>query len=362
MMGKLGCILWLVLLARPLQAEDPLERAWRLELKGDYMGAVRWYLRAYEEAPGRQALYGLVRNGFRTGQYEVLVPVLEGYFRAHPEDGDVGLRLGEALYRMGRVDEAIEVWGRLVRTFLGTSVGRKALVRTAEVLSEHGDYGKLIYLLRSLKPFPWGTPEGARAGLLLGEAYVRMDSLRAAEKVYRRLVREAPSYADSARFMLGEVCLWEGKVEEAEKAWEVVAGNPSSPLADDAVGRLLRLEEGPEGALRAFALGLLRLRQGRPEEALEALGSPELSGSSLEDEAELLRAGIHLEMGDTSLAVSELEDLAGSGGYLAPEAAYMLGEVLGAGAYEDFLRRYPDDVRAEEARRKLRELLGREDG
>ena len=325
------------------------------------MGAVRWYLQAYEEAPGRQALYGLIRNGFRTGQYEVLVPVLEGYFRAHPEDEDVRFRLGEALYRMGRVDKALEVWGRLVRAVLGTSAGRKALVRTAEVLSKHGDYGKLICLLRSLKPFPWSTPEGAKAAFLLGEAYVRMDSLEAAEEVYRRLVREASSYADSARFLLGEVCLWEGKVEEAEKAWEVVARNPSSPLADDAVGRLLKLEEGLEGALKAFALGLLRLRQGRPEEALASLSSPELSGSPLWGEALLLMGEAYLQVGDTLKAISQLRSLASSRNPLAPEALFQLGGMLqgeaAAEIYKEFLERYPDDVRTDEVRRKLQELL-----
>jgi len=354
-------IIWLAFVAQPIRAEDPLEQAWRLELEGKYEEAARWYLRAYEETPGRQALYGLIRNGFRTGQYDVLVPVLEEYLQTHPEDGDVELRLGEALYRIGQVEKAVKVWGRLVRTALGTPAGRKALVRTAEVLSERRDYGKLISLLRASEPFPWRSPEGAKAAFLLGEAYVHMDSLKAAEDVYRRLIRRAPAYADSARFMLGEVCFWNGEIDEAKKAWQEVARNPSSPLADDAVRRLLWLEEGSQEALKAFALGTLRLRQGRLKEAIVSLSSPELSGSSLWGEAVLFIGEIHLQVGDTLKAISELKPLAFSQNPLAPEALFRLGEILqreeAAKVYEDFLERYPDDVRVEEVRRRLRELI-----
>lgn len=362
MTKTLACVIFEVmigaylLLIATVEATGPLDRAWRLELEGNYREAVRWYLRAYEEVPERRALYGLVRTCLRTGRYDVLVPVLKGHLRTHPQDSDVGLWLGEALYRTGDTTGALGVWEKLV----GTPSEGKALVRAAEVLSEGGKYRKIISLVRP-RLTSCRTPEGARLALILGHAYVRTDSLKEAEAVYRKLAEEAPTYADSANFLLGEVLFWEGKVEEARRAWEKVAGNPSASLADEAVGCLLRLDEGSKDALRAFALGMLRLEQGRMEDALAELNAPELSGSSLRDEAALLKAKIYLEQGDTLKATSELKSLAFSGRMLAPEAMFKLGEILkgeeAVKVYEEFLRMYPEDVRAQEVRRRLREML-----
>ncbi|HIE03986.1 MAG TPA: tetratricopeptide repeat protein [Candidatus Latescibacteria bacterium] len=352
---------YLLYLVATAGAAGPLDRAWKFELEGNYREAVRWYLRAYEEVPERRAIYGLVRTCFRTGKYDVLVPILKGYLLTHPQDSEVGLWLGEALYRTGDTTGALGAWEKLI----GTPSEGRALVRAAEILFEGGKYGKLISLVRP-RFTSCRAPEGARLALILGDAYVRTDSLKEAEAIYRKIAEEAPTYADSANFLLGKVLFWEGKVEEARRAWEKVAGNPSAPLADEAIGCLLRLDEGPEDALRAFALGMLRLEQGRMDDALAELNAPELSSSSLYDEAVLFKAKIYLKQGDTLKATSELRSLAFSRRRLAPEAMFKLGEILkgeeAVEAYEEFLRRYPDDVRVQEVRRRLREMLNGREG
>gem|GEM_PF-1598012 len=71
---------------------------------------------------------------------------------AHPRDPDARIALGEQLYQMNRVDEAIREWGFLPKLIRPSHLG---WARYAEVLSEHGGGAQaLVPLAKALEAAP----------------------------------------------------------------------------------------------------------------------------------------------------------------------------------------------------------------
>ena len=261
-------------------------------------------------------LYERGRNLFRTLQYDKAV----GDFRAaldadpsHPQKADILLRIGIALFNMGKRPEAASTLERLIKAKLPDC-------RCAEALNWLGkSYSRLglrdeavetyLKLVRMYPESDWADD----ALYLTGNVYRDANDMKKALKYYRRLAEEYPdsSLADSAIWWQGWAYYTAGEFPKAVQALqELVSRYPRSFLVNQALywqGRAVERMGGREKALRYY-----RRIVGRGPytyygyRAVERLGSSDLTAATAADSQQVSEVVPE----DSDLLPEEVPDLA----------------------------------------------------
>lgn len=197
-------------------------------------------------ATHRENHWALAQSHLDAGRPDLAVPVLEPLCLAHPERGDFGLALADALRRIGLSGAANELVKAVcdakpsdpaARYLLGISALDSGLTNEA---AEH--------FAAALERYPDRPDLHAR----IGKAFTRMGDYDEADRCFRQALDLDPSHL-SAWTGLTWTALRRGNWETAEtSALEAVALDFSAPWPH-------------------ALLGWARLGQGKPEEAIEAL-------------------------------------------------------------------------------------------
>ncbi len=228
------------------EARD-LARAEQLYDDGDKPAAALIFAR-YRSLDAR---VGLALAGWPDGTLDRLEQLAAGA----PRSGIVRLNLGFALFWSGRPEEAVEAW-RATRRIAPDSL---AAVRADDLLYPQFARGQPIFLP--------GRPRGeAGRHLLAGVRFQRLGRQLSARREFDDAVRLAPDdpeplvaaavarfdkanpSAAFARFHLGLLLLWMGRVDDArsqlERARAVDADDPLAREADRFLERLESIENG----------------------------------------------------------------------------------------------------------------------
>ena len=283
------------------------------------------------------------------------------------------LKQAEMREVLGDGEGAIDLYTRLAAGHPRRGEAAEALLRTARLQAAgHGTASEAMRTLSVLEERAVTPDLRRRWRALRAECHVLLDDLPSARRELRRLAALEGGGAEAA-WHLGLVAFYQADFEGAEALLDsMVTASPSHPLANDALGLLLLIEEfgsGPE-ALAVLARARLRQRQQRLEEAgrewewLLAEAPP-----GLRQAARLERAR-ELEAGDPVRALAlyaEAEDAAEPRSRTAVSASLGRARVLqGLGEagealklYEQTLLAAPEDSRAPEVRRRIEELRRR---
>ncbi len=328
--------------ARAGNVQDALIRATRMEAAGDLDGALKLYRRLCARYPRRTDI--LLRQESllsRMGHYEEAVALLKWRLSKAPADITARLRIAEALYTLGRHEEAFENWDHICRGVVRSA--QYALV--ADRYRKHNLYDRAADTYR----------KGRRAldkPLLFARELAELAELRArypeAVEEYLRFLQIKPQYVSLVTSRLREF-----------------AGEGGSQ--DTILSRLAReARERPDNGIGAQLLTDYALSAARPEFVLQVL---------TEDKRET-RWHVELLLRIASHALKH-------GAYPAAESAY--GAVLGRSRvpdhvprsllglarskqglgraddareqYRDLIRRYPRRPEADEGRYRLGVLL-----
>ncbi len=222
--------------------------------------------------------------------------VAEQLVRSHPRDPEARVALGEQLYQMRRVDEALKQWvmlGKLVRP------RHRGLTRHAGVLSEHGRTHEAVAVLNGALRMAPEEPEYHRLMAVLKEQQLRPDQALGHWQEVRRLATSPKQRVlrDEARTRVVEI-LVNGvrlknrgrrlKIEVNRAERELDAGDPLAEALEagrflaelhtrqerygSAVAvheRMLRLAPEDAGVLKGVAAAQRRAH--RPRDAMKSL-------------------------------------------------------------------------------------------
>lgn len=275
-----------------------------------------------EEAPLKDPkemapLLALRERGFAhmgKGEYEHAEAAFREALQVDPTNVFIQNQLGLSLSHMGRTREAMEVWGKALRTSPGYL---DVLVNVAAVYLSSGKADSALWaydqILRVNPRFLGALMGKARALLLAGRYDMALAALEA-------ISRERPS--DPALHFLLATCYRQ-------------TGDPARSLAE--LEEALRIEPGMKKAKREQALVLIDL--GNPEKAVEILSGMRDEGNSTP--TLLVDLGFALEKsGRTEEALASYARAVSLAPQL-PQPHYSLGRLLaGLGRTEEARKEY----------------------
>lgn len=105
---------------------------------------------------------------------------------------------GAALYRLGRVDEAVDVLGDLAGADTAPTLSGSARALLAETLAAKGESERAITLLEELADDPESAFPPDQALLRLGRVYRSVGNEAEARRVWERIGRDYPQSAGAA--------------------------------------------------------------------------------------------------------------------------------------------------------------------
>lgn len=317
---------------------------------GELALALQVYGELLQRRPAREirlkALYGYVQTAetiLRQGRQIIPWQQVRREYEELVRQADT-LALGaEVLFSLGRfladvAQDAVaaeESFQRLVRQFPETHWAGHALVELAKLSLRRGDLGQAEQFVQ-------------RAA--------QMDSL-------------APEAAQWARFWQAEIEFFRGNLDSARAGYAAIALQTASPAANDALERLVLLENIADSErLRQFAAAELLFFQRQWERAQrEFLRIAEQTGDEQVVQLSLLRAAkAALAREDLTTAqqlltrlLAEHEDV-----LYGDRALLLLGEALerqgrraeALAVYQQFFLRFPNSIYQEEVRRRIQRL------
>ena len=281
------------------------------------------------------------------------------------------LQLADVHQRLGEYAAATEAYSRLAAEYPGRREAEEALFELGRLQLEvqRDAESATVSLTAALDSSPRG-PWAAPALTLLAECALAQGDLDRSDAYLTQLLRTDPKAFTVVRYRRAELSYFRADFAAAvAQLSELLAADAGHELGNDALHLTLLIESasGAEPALSSFALSQLRLRQGRPEEAVEHWkfiaehASPDLRQRSI-----LSQAGFHLDRGDGGRALSLYEELVRMfpKGDHAIEAHVRRARLYEAGgqartalkAYETALLAFPDHVRASEIRLQVDRL------
>lgn len=319
-----------------------IEQARSLERLRQYDRAAVLFERVLRDHPdNRSALNGALRLYFRLEAFDKAIPLLETHIAKSPDDSRLRGRLAEALFGVGRDDEAEEQIRALLERF---PQSESAVSQIANLHLDRQEYDRAVqtYLdgrKRLDKP-------GAFA-LGLASVYTSAFDIPGAVREYTRWLTQQPA---QSRIVNDRIDLLAaiGSRELVEQALRSAAAeHRDSKDAQDLIGSFF-------------------LRSGKPEEALAAYREADRldgdSGRYLVRYADwALREGHHPD------AIGTYRELIGAKGSEALRAEAYTGLALAyrqhggmdeaAETYRQIIAQYPDTVFRDEAMANLADLL-----
>jgi tetratricopeptide (TPR) repeat protein len=340
---------------------------------GDHEQAGDHYFRLAEEAPGQFAsLLAFGKRCQTDGRHAVAIEVfrriVSDFASARVVPGAL-TEIGRSQQELGRWDDALATYGRLMKEYPETDYALAARLETGRVLREgKRDPAAAETVFRDLirrGAGPWGEAEPQ---MQVAECAVWRGELEAARGIYRAV--RARDFSDGTReralYEEGRAAFYEGRTAEADSLFKQVPQQfPKGLNVNDALelSILVNTNKGDEEALAGYAAALLDLRR---RDAAAAVGRLEAlvaanRGDAIEDDALLLLGRAHRDGGDPDRALAALQLAVGQAQVadLAAAARLLRAEILGAekndraaalAEYEELLVSYPETLSADRAR------------
>jgi tetratricopeptide (TPR) repeat protein len=304
---------------------------------------------------------------FRRGDAGGAARELEAALRVDPLNERASLWLARAYAALGRPDEALRVYDRLIQS-AGPSVGRRidpiVFLAATDLGIAQRQIGAATARLTRVPEALKRTPEVLVARGALAEA---QGQAAAAEREYRAALATAPEDAEAVQRLV-DLLLRGARISEASDLTSRLArAYPSSPLhlslageaalaekryadAERFLGAALALT--PDAASVRLELARVRLLAGRPTEALDAL-----AGLTRSHEVEMLRGAALAARGDWPGAIESFERALAAGDP-APDLLNALGHAqLRAGRAADAVRSLERSLKLKPDQPQTRELL-----
>ncbi|HZI19774.1 MAG TPA: tetratricopeptide repeat protein [Pyrinomonadaceae bacterium] len=299
---------------------------------------------------GEQSVESLVEAGDRladAGRWEEAVKVYRLATEVEPKSAEARLRLAEALMSAGRWDEALDSYRRAVALDGRNPEAHYALGRAFNDMGQHGDAFKPLVRAVQL------DPSFAEAHHGIGWAYLRTDQYDKSLPFLRGALRLKPDYDEAlyalalAHYRLGQ------RAAADEQRRQLAAVSPSLLKELDAeVARLVRdAAPAPGGQPAAVAD-----RRAQPSPSARAADAPGAAAAKSRRSASRRRGA---DPSAASQAVSQPVSQPASQPARAPESAAFeltfwetIKDSTDPEDFRDYLRRYPDGVFADLARRR----------
>ncbi len=290
--------------------------------------------------------------------------------------------LARAYQEAGSMDQAAGTYRTVIAQYPETRFREEATVRLAGLyLAHYQDARQALEMYRSLLDHAPATEFRGQAMFGIAESFVVLGSLEDALAQYNRILEPGAGFREDetqarARFHLGELALFQGRLDEAlERFHESADRYPDSPYANDALEWTILIGEGRQGGDPSFAnyiQSVLMRRQFRDREALEACKRyVEENTESLIVDTVILDIGMILDRtGKPYQAVAALRDLierhpdsrrvVTARWRIAEIFERKIGDIPQAlTEYETLLASHPNHFNNDAARRKIRELTER---
>jgi tetratricopeptide (TPR) repeat protein len=165
------------------------------------------------------------------------------------EDPEAWYLRGEALYGLGRADEAQQEHDRALRTLGKAPEGRLERLWLARIYARRGDLSRSGAIYREMTP-PLDKPADEEVALNHAEAYVLNKDWEGAEQILREFLRREPQH-QRAREMLAWALESQGDVDGEVEERERLAGWTGA-VHWVHYGRALERRRDYEGALKAY--------------------------------------------------------------------------------------------------------------
>jgi tetratricopeptide (TPR) repeat protein len=249
-----------------------------LQMKGEHNSAVASFRRAVELVPGQYDAHSNLAKALSSeGKFEEAIAnflkALESPALAN--ESDTSIALGNAVYNLGRLEEAEAAYRRAIKLDPGQQQAQSNLGVT---LARQGKLEEAIaHFLKALES-PALANESSTS-IALGNAFYSLGRLEEAEAAYRRAIKLDPGQQD-AQSNLGVTLARQGKLEEAIYHFRLaIAASPDFAAAHNNLGDGLRAQGKVEEAIEAYE-GALRADPGfapaaqNIENARKALSPP----------------------------------------------------------------------------------------
>jgi tetratricopeptide (TPR) repeat protein len=340
-------------------------------------GQVAASLAGFEKLAGVYSDGGMLLTNYATelaerGDAENAARFYETSLRLFPMSGDSALRyvaLGKQYVRLRRWDDAV------TRFLQATSVDpQRRQIRDVDLLiAETMLRGKrrpadAAAHLNAVQDLPGLAARRGDVRLLLAEAALALGNYDEAAKQLDAFPSGDADEDARALFLRAEAEFFQGNYHAAaEKYREVVAVDPSSTVATDALGRISLLRDGGSSdSLTAYVAALQERLRGNLTGATTALRAliGAASTTPIADYARMTLADVALESNDAESALVALNVVAEGRGSLAGDALMRIatirrerGETQAAmDAYEQLLEQFPRGAYSVEARENLKAL------
>lgn len=287
--------------------------------------------------------------------------------------------LAKTYHQTGALDKSAGTYREIITRFPETSYGKEARFRLASIyLSHHHDALKALDAYVSFLSDVPKTVFREEAMFGIAKCYVVLGKMEEATKQYNIILDpttgfKKPETQARAYFHLGEIALFQGRLEDALDSFHRLAENDtSSPYANDALEWIMLLTEGRpsgDGTLREYIHSVLLQEQYQDQKALDVCKRHiEKYPESLIVDTIILEIGEILNrIGKPYQAVAALRDLI----QRHPEsrrlvtAQWRIAEIYeteirdrtkALTEYETLLVSYPEHFNNDTVRRKIRAL------
>lgn len=317
-----------------------------------YLAALAVVLSAAAPAWGGPAedQYAVAAGQYARSRWAAAIQEFEAFLAKYPDHASVPLAkffLGEALVQQNDFAKARPYFDAFYAAQPTHKYAPQALFRRGEAAYMTGDYPAARELLAKFNTEQAESKLNAYALPYLGDLALMADEPAAAQRYYAAALRQHSDtpLADQCRFGLARALQQQRRFDDAAKFYQSLIAKPNSPLVDDAL----------------LQLGRLQFEQGQAAEAAKTLA--ELSEKY--PQSELLPYGHYwtgmtqLAQGDFAAAAASFEAAGGVGAEhaLRPAAQFQTGEALRRqGKFDEALARYdavqkdsPDSPWAEKA-------------
>lgn len=194
-------------------------------------------------------------NVFQSGDYDGAVSEFRQYLRITNNRElmpEAYFNMGDAYMRTNRNTEAAETFETLINDFPNSERAAAALAQLARIQFELGNYEESKRRYSELAEKDSRYQQEALLGT--GNANLELGERAEARQNFENVLTINPD-SDAARVGLGKVLLRDGRIDEARRFFNLVAGNNTTEIGAEAqflVGETYLAEENNEDAMEAF--------------------------------------------------------------------------------------------------------------
>lgn len=235
-------------------------------------------------------------NVFQTGDYEAAIREFRQYLRVTNNRElmpDAYFNMADAYMQTNNVEGAAEAYQTLINDFSESERAATALAELGRIEYEQGNYQESLNRFRELLEKDERFEEEAYLGM--GNAQLSMNNSNDARQQFEHVL-SINSDSDAARVGLGKVLLSDGRNDEAQRFFSLVANNNSTET----------------GAEAQYLIAESLLAEGNHQAALEEYSKVEVLFSAYGEwvaEAKYKTAEIYIRDGRRGDAMSLLNDI-----------------------------------------------------